>query len=190
MDQASANGRECQSYDAVARACHWLTVGLLLVIMPVGLVMGDLPRGLVQNACFLTHESLGLTVLGLTVLRLVWRLAHRPPPPPALGPVERRLSGGVHALLYLLLLVVPVTGYLFVAFSGIALHYFGLVEVPALVAKAKPRADLALLVHASLQWAIYALVGLHAAAALYHYRRGDRVLQRMLPRLERRRSAL
>ncbi len=177
----AGDGMQDVPYDAVARACHWLTVALLLTIMPLGLVMGDLPRGRLQDFCFITHESLGLSVLALTALRLFWRIAHRPPPSPALGPLERRASTGVHALLYLLLLVMPATGYLFVAFSGIRLHYFGLVEVPALVAKAKPRADLALLVHASLQWAIYALVALHVAAALYHQWRGEPVLPRMLP---------
>jgi cytochrome b561 len=183
MAQASTIGGSAQKthYDAVARAFHWLTLALLLVIMPIGLVMGDLPRGRLQNACFITHESLGLTVLGLTVLRLLWRLTHRPPPLPALAPLERRASIGVHGLLYLLLLLVPVTGYLFVAFRGIRLEYFGLAEVPALVAKAKPQADLAIYVHKSLQWAIYALVAVHAGAALYHQWRGDGVLSRMLP---------
>jgi cytochrome b561 len=179
--------RETQ-YNAVARALHWLTVALLLAIIPLGLVMGGLPRGLLQDTFFVTHESLGLSVLGLSALRLLWRLAGpAPPPSTALGPLERRASGGVHALLYLLLFLMPVTGYLFVSFSGIELRYFGLIEVPSLVAKAKPRADLALSIHASLQWAIYALAALHIGAALYHYfRRRDNVLQRMLPALRRR----
>lgn len=183
MAQATTGGDSVQEppYGTVARACHWLTAALLLAIVPLGLTMGELPRGRLQNAFFLTHESLGLTVFGLTALRLLWRLARPPLPASALGPLERRASGAVHALLYLLLLLMPVTGYLFVAFSGIGLRYFGLVEVPALVAKAKPRADFALFVHANLQWAIYALVAIHVAAALYHHRRGDGVLLRMLP---------
>ncbi len=175
-------------YNSLARACHWLTVALLLAIIPLGLVMADLPRGLLQDTFFVTHESLGLTVLGLTVLRLFWRLARpAPPPSPALGPLERRASGGVHAIFYLLLFLMPVTGYLFLGFSGIELRYLGLIEVPSLVAKAKPRADLALSSHASLQWAIYALAALHIGAALHHYLiRRDDVLQRMLPALRRR----
>ena len=175
-------------YGIVARVFHWLTVALLLAIVPIGLVMGDLPRGSLQDTLFVTHESLGLSVLTLTALRLLWRLVHPPPAPSRmLTPFEQRASAGAHAALYLLLFVMPVTGYLFVSFSGIALSWFGLVDVPSLVAKDKPTADLALLVHASLQWAIYALVALHAGAALHHYfLRRDDVLQRMLPALRRR----
>ncbi|HXZ01020.1 MAG TPA: cytochrome b/b6 domain-containing protein [Stellaceae bacterium] len=190
MAEAGAASETLQDapYNALARACHWLTVALLSAIIPLGLVMGDLPRGLLQDTLFVTHESLGLTVLGLTLLRLLWRLA-RPAPPPssALTPLERRASGGVHALLYLLLFLMPVTGYLFVAFSGIELRYLGLIPVPLLVAKAKPPADLALAIHASLQWAIYGLAALHIGAALYHhFRRRNDVLGRMLPALRRR----
>ena len=175
-------------YDAVARACHWLTVALVVAIVPVGLVMGDLPRGALQDALFRTHESLGLSVLALTLLRLAWRLAHRPPPPsPALTRLERGASSSVHALLYLVLLAMPVSGYLFVSFRGIELSYFGLFDVPSLVEQAKPASDLALSVHMTLQWVIYALVALHAGAALNHFfRRRDDVLQRMLPAARRR----
>jgi cytochrome b561 len=173
------------SYGAAARFFHWLTVALLLAIVPIGLVMGDLPRGLLQDTLFVTHESLGLTVLGLTLLRLLWRLTHAAPPPARdLRPFEVRASGSVHALLYVILLVMPVTGYLFVTYSGIGLHYFGLMRVPALVAPDKPTGEWFLAVHVALQWAIYGLVAMHIGAALHHFfvRRND-VLVRMIPSL-------
>ena len=173
------------SYGAVARFFHWLTVALLLTIIPIGLVMGDLPRGRLQDTLFVTHESLGLTVLGLTLFRLFWRLPHRPPPPsPDLRPFVVRASGSVHVLLYVILLVMPVTGYLFVTYSGIALHYFGLVTVPALVSPDKPTGEWFLAVHVTLQWAIYGLALMHIGAALHHFfvRRND-VLPRMIPSL-------
>jgi cytochrome b561 len=176
------------SYGAVARLCHWLTVALLFVIIPIGLVMGDLPRGLLQDALFVTHESLGLTILGLTAFRLLWRLTHQPPPPSRdLNPLELRASGSVHILLYLVLMVMPVTGYLFVTYSGIELHYFGLARVPALVTPDKPTGELFLAIHVALQWAIYALALMHIGAALHHFfvRRND-VLSRMIPGLRAR----
>jgi cytochrome b561 len=170
-------------YGAPARLFHWLTVALLLVVVPLGLVMGGLPRGRLQDTLFVTHESLDLTVLGLTALRFLWRLTHPVPPPSAdLRAVERVASGGVHALLYLILLAMPISGYLFVVGRGIALSYFGLAAVPALVAPDKALAKGARAAHATLQWAVYALAALHVAAALHHslLRRND-VLARMLP---------
>lgn len=188
MALAAGGGRSEAGYGAGARFFHWTTAGMLLAIVPIGLVMGALPRGSLQNAAFTTHESLGLTVLGLTLLRFFWRLTHPAPPPAAdLAPVEREASRLVHAALYLVLLALPITGYLFVSFSGITLDYFGVARVPALMAKDKPMGDLALSVHTTLQWAIYALVALHVAAALHHHflRRND-VLRRMLPSLRNR----
>lgn len=189
MDARMAGSARTQAeYGAPARLMHWLTVALLLTIIPLGLVMGDLPRGRLQDTLFITHESLGLTVLGLTLLRFLWRLGHPAPPPSAdLRAIERIASGSVHALLYLVLIVTPITGYLFVVYRGIALSYFGLAPVPALVAPDKGMGQLAGIVHSSMQWAIYTLAAMHVGAALHHHlmRRND-VLARMLPSLRRR----
>jgi cytochrome b561 len=175
------------TYGAGARFFHWLTVALLLTIVPLGLVMGDLPRGRLQDTLFITHESLGLTVLALTVARVVWRLTHPVPPPSAdLSRSELKASWAVHVLLYTVLLIMPITGYLFVVYRGIELSYFGLGDVPALVAKNEAFGKLAGATHATLQWAIYALVLLHVAAALHHhFMRHNDVLARMLPSLRR-----
>jgi cytochrome b561 len=180
--------QELASYGAGARAFHWLTLALLLVIIPMGLVMGELPRGTLQNTFFITHESLGLTVLALTLARVLWRLGHPPPPPSRdLGQFERVVSGGVHVLLYAILIIMPVTGYLFVTLSDIDLSYFGVVHVPALTEPDKPLGKTFGAVHATLQWAIYALAAMHISAALHHYffRHND-VLARMLPGLRGR----
>lgn len=177
-----------ESYGAGARLFHWLTLALLLLIVPLGLVMGGLPRGALQNTAFITHESLGLTVLGLTLLRFAWRLTHPVPPPSSdLSFIEVLASGSVHWLLYLVLIVMPLMGYFFLAFSGIDLHYFGLLRVPEPVTQDKETGKFFLALHASLQWAVYGLVLMHVGAAVHHYfmRRND-VLQRMLPSLRRR----
>ena len=175
-------------YGGGARAFHWLTAALLLVIIPMGLVMGSLPRGMLQNALFITHESLGLTVLALTLVRFLWRLGHPPPPPSRdLTRLEHLASSSVHLLLYAILIIMPVTGYLFVTLSDIDLSYFGIVHVPALAEPDKPLGKTFGAIHATLQWAIYALAAMHIGAALHHYlfRRND-VLVRMLPRLSSR----
>lgn len=175
-------------YDPVARFFHWATVCLVLLLIPIGLVMADLDPGKLQDVLFVTHESLGITILVLVLLRLGWRLTHSPPPPSRdLSRLEVIASGSVHWLLYLLLLAMPISGYIFVVAGDYPLTYFELANAPRLVAPNKVLSDFAETVHLTLQYAIYAVVLLHAGAALHHYffRRND-VLQRMWPSLRGR----
>jgi cytochrome b561 len=179
--------RNAGFYGATARSFHWLTVALLVVIIPIGLIMGDLPRGSLKDTLFITHESLGITVLGLTLARLLWRLTHPAPPPSAdLNRVELLASSSVHVLLYGVLFALPLTGYLFVSYRAIALSYFGLGDIPSLVAPDKARGELAGFAHFTLQWAIYGFALMHIGAALHHhFMRHNDVLARMVPALRR-----
>jgi cytochrome b561 len=174
-------------YDAVARLLHWATAALVLFIIPIGWVMTRLDHGLAQESLFITHESIGLTILALTVARVAWRLCHPAPPRSLdLSPLEARASGIVHTLLYLLLLALPISGYIMEVAGGFPLTYFGLAEVPRLVAKDEPLSKLAEAAHLTLQFGVSLCIALHIGAALHHHflRRND-VLTRMLPRLGR-----
>ena len=132
-----------------------------------------------------THHDLWMGILCLMLLRLAWRLGHGAPAPAAeLSPLEAAASRAVHALLYLVLLAMPATGYLLVVAGDYPLTYFGLFNVPRLVGKDEPLSKLAENAHLALQWAVYALVMLHVAAALHHhFIRHNSVLRRMLPGL-------
>ncbi len=173
-------------YDAGARSFHWIIVGLVLVTVPVGIAMNDLvAEGPVQDALYVIHESIGVTILCLMLLRLAWRLGHGAPAPAAeLSPLEVAASRAVHALLYLVLLAMPISGYLLVVAGDYPLSYFGLFNVPRLVGKDEPLSKFAENAHLTLQWVVYALVALHVAAALHHhFLRRNTVLRRMLPGL-------
>ncbi len=176
---------QASRYGGGARFFHWLTALLVISIIPIGLIMTALPRGWLQDTLFLAHESLGLTILGLTVLRLAWRLSQGAPASSAeLGRTEARISRAAHALLYALLIIMPVTGYLLVVYGGFPLTYFGLAEVPRLVGKDKPLSELAGAAHVTLQWVVYAVVIAHIGAALHHhFVRRNTVLLRMWPGL-------
>jgi cytochrome b561 len=178
-------------YDAGARSFHWTIVVLVLVTMPIGIAMNDLvEEGPLQDALYVVHESIGVTIFCLMALRLAWRLARGVPPPSAdLNRLEQVTSRAVHALLYIVLFAMPVTGYLLVVAGDYPLTYFGLFSVPRLVGKDGPLSKFAENLHIALQWAVYALVAMHGAAALHHHfvRRND-VLRRMLPRLAIRRG--
>lgn len=186
-----ARGVSARRYSAVAILLHWASALGVLVLIGLGLTMthaGLAP--LRQFQLYQWHKSVGITVLALTALRVLWRLTHRPPPHPAGMPArERRAAGAAHALLYLLLVGLPLTGWAVVSLSpfNIPTVLYGLVPWPHL-----PLADLVpdpaaaegLLkrVHALGAWFLAALLAVHVAAALrHHLLLRDDVLRRMLP---------
>ncbi|HUB94378.1 MAG TPA: cytochrome b [Stellaceae bacterium] len=168
-------------YDTGARLLHWAIALLVVVTVPIGITMYEIPGGHVQDVLYVVHESIGLSILALMLARLLWRLTHgAPAPSPALGPVEVRASRSVHWLLYALLIAMPLSGYVFVVAGGYPLTYFDLFQVPRLLAKHPSVSDMAEHGHLTLQWAIYLFVAMHVGAALHHrfVRRND-VLARM-----------
>ena len=174
---------ELQRYGRVAMVFHWAIALLILANWPLGhfaeAIEADLGRNLVP-----LHKSIGLTILGLSVARLGWRLAHRPPPLPASLPRWRaRMAGVVHGALYVLIIAVPVAGWLRTSPNAYPLKWFGLVELPKFpIAKGSAAAEAASSGHALLGWALLLLVVVHVAAALHHhFRLRDSVLRRMLP---------
>jgi cytochrome b561 len=130
------------------------------------------------------HFSIGVLILGVIIVRLVWRATHgEPTPETGIPPWQVRSARAIHWLLYLLLVVVPILGWLNASFRGMPVTFFGLAPVPPLVGTHAAGWGWTGDIHTLLaQYAILPLVGLHVAAALYHYViRRDRVLQRMLP---------
>lgn len=162
---------------------HWLSFLVLLAVSLIGLFMDDLPRGVTKLQVFAVHKSLGLTVIALTLIRLVWRLASKAPPSLAGAPGwQETIARLTHAGLYLLLFLVPFSGWWYNSTSGYALQYFKLFNVPALVATDLAFKQQAKDIHALLFYVLCGLVAVHAAAALgHHYVRRDRTLVRMLP---------
>jgi cytochrome b561 len=162
---------------------HWLSFLVVAATGTIGLYMDGLPLGVAKLQVFALHKSLGLSVLALTVLRLLWRLASRAPPAlPGAPAWQDRIARLTHAGLYALLLLVPLSGWWYNSTSGFALQYFKLFNVPALAATNLANKHQAKDVHELLFYLLCGLVALHAAAALgHHYLWRDRTLVRMLP---------
>lgn len=180
---AAAEPSRPDRWNALTIGFHWLTLVLIVAVVAIGLYMGDMPNSMAKLKTYALHKSLGLTVLGLTVLRLAWRLLVQAPAPLADIPAwQRRAASLGHAGLYLLLLLVPVTGWLYNSAANFPLQWFGLINLPALVA-ADP--DLKALAHEAHELAfmtLMALLAIHAGAALWHHLgRRDATLERMLP---------
>ncbi|MEO8374640.1 MAG: YceI family protein [Sphingomonas bacterium] len=178
-------------YSRVAMLLHWLIAACFAFQIGLGLRM-DAPRGPQTFAVYQLHKSVGITILLLTLIRLAWRLTKPAPAFPAtMSALEKRLANIVHAGFYILLIGLPLTGWLIVSTSKTAVPTFlyGVLPwphvpgIPALAPSAKAFVnDLSGLGHESLVYIAYLLLALHIAGALKHQfvERGDD-LARMLP---------
>ena len=172
-------------WGGISQLLHWTIAVLILGIGIVGLVMGELPRSPKYFWVYTAHKSMGLTVLALVIVRIGWRLyAGAPTPVPGTPRWQALLASATHGAIYLLILAMPLSGWLYDSASGLRpLRWFGLAEVPKLVAPDEALAASAHGTHEWLFWLLIALVVGHAGAALYHhFIQRDRTLARMLPR--------
>lgn len=171
-------------YTSTARLLHWLMAVLVLLTIPAGLVMVQpgLERGL-QNALFLYHKNVGVLLILLVVLRAIWRWQNPPPPLPATLPaLQARIAGAVHGALYVLLVVVPVAGYVRVRAGGFPVESMDALGLPGLVPRSDALAAVAKTVHYGTGLLLAAVIAAHVGAALYHgLIKRDGVVARMWP---------
>jgi cytochrome b561 len=180
-------------YGAVAMTLHWVIAAAIIVNLALGLYMANIlsdddPS---RFPIIQFHKSIGLTVLALSVLRVLWRIVNPVPPlPDSMGRGLKALAHASHYLLYFLIIFIPLSGWALVSASplGLPTNYFGLFHWPALPFFAHmPRAEKAPLhheffaVHLYLAIAALVLLPLHVCGALYHQLRGEDVLRRMAP---------
>ncbi len=165
---------------------HWLAALLIIGGFALGLSMVDLPFSPQRIKYYSWHKWIGISVWLLAVLRLLWRLVSPPPPLLPMPAWQRRAAAATHYLLYALMLVIPLSGWLYSSAAGVSVVYLGLVPLPDLVAASKPLAANLKLVHKVLNVSLLILVLLHIAAALkHHLLDGDETLARMLPFLRK-----
>ncbi len=168
-------------YSPVAIALHWMIAALILANLAIGLLHESLLKGTIP-----LHKAIGMLVLALGVVRLLWRSTHRPPPLPAtVKGWEKGLAHAVHWSLYLLMILLPLSGWVFTSAAPTRrpLSFFGLFALPHLpIAQDKAMAGMVAERHEQLAWLMIALLALHVGAALKHrFVDRDRTLDRMLP---------
>ncbi|CAM5795289.1 cytochrome b [Rhizobacter fulvus] len=162
------------SYGAVAIGLHWLLAIALVGAFSVGVYMHDLPFSPQRLRLFNWHKWAGITILALSVLRLLWRVTHRPPPLApavlnAMPPWQCHAHHATHALLYGLFLAVPLAGWAYTSAAGFPVVWFGVLPLPDWVPVDKALAtDVLKPLHQTLAFALAALALLHVAAALKH----------------------
>ncbi len=172
-----------QNWGALAKCFHWLVAAGIFGLAGIGLYMVGMPLGLAKLKLYLLHKALGVSLLALVILRLLWRAFDRHPDyPEAMPKWQVRAAQASHALLYVLLVAVPVSGWIYNSASGFPLPWFGLLHLPAIAPVSAPLAHVALAIHKVSFWILATLVLLHATAAVdHHVRHRDTILSRMLP---------
>lgn len=197
-------------YSAVSRAIHWITVLLVVVLLWTGLV-GEVEADKPGNATFMWHGSLGVLVLALVLTRIIWRIfgGSAPALPATMKGAERAIARAVHVGFYVLLVALPISGWLAASAEGASVNFFGVTTLPRLESvrqvpvattttaddeeeasenpAAEHRENLYEEVHEVLGYTILVLAILHLLAALkHHFIDRDDVLRTMLPVVKQR----
>lgn len=175
-------------YTGLAVSLHWLVALALVGAAAVGLYMHELPLSPTKLKIYAWHKWVGVTIFLLVAVRLLWRARHRPPPAPVAMPAwQRQIAGATHALLYVLMFAVPLSGWLMSSALGFQTVYFGFLPLPDLLAKNTDLGEFLKVLHRLLNLSLAALVLAHLGAALKHHLLDrDDVLVRMLPLLRPR----
>lgn len=173
--------RYAASYDGVAKFLHWLVVVLIAAQFVIGWTMPDIHKGTLPTGLIAWHLGVGAALIAAVAVRIVWRLTH-PPAPASLSPMLGVVSRITHALLYVALVGVPLLGWANASSRGWSVKLAGLLPYPNLLPTGSQVGHTMGDVHGVLAWVLFALIGLHIAAALFHrFILKDQVLQRMLP---------
>lgn len=186
-------------YAPAARRYHWLVAFLILIQFPIAFYMTyrgyQMPAGVddagaakfgvwdeVTNTLYSSHKLIGIIIFSVVLLRLAYRLMNGAPrPDPSVPSAMIGISHGVHWSIYLLLLAVPIGGYIGTSYYG-ALNVFG-IPFPAVTEKDQKFSETVMEYHELAAIILLSLVALHIAASIYHrFVRKDRVVERMLPK--------
>src|SRR5277367_5796518 len=170
-------------YSAVAQTFHWVIAALIVTQFVLANLEDDLPIGAHKLALLARHKSFGMTILMLAILRLLWRLKNPPPElPDGMAPLEKLLARATHIAFYVLLFVMPLTGWMMSSAKNYSVSWFGLFTWPNLIAPNERAFDLLRSTHDLLSFALLAIAILHILAAFkHHFWNKDDVLIRMVP---------
>ena len=171
-------------YTSTAKALHWLMAVLLFGMLALGFYMHDLPLSPQKLQLYSWHKWAGVTAFLLVLARLGWRVTHIPPALPASMPRLMQLAAHAgHFALYVLMIAIPLSGWLMSSAKGFQTVWFGVLPIPDLLNKNKELGDLLALVHMGLNLLFVAVIAGHLGAALkHHFIDKDDILTRMLPK--------
>ena len=158
------------TYTPVAKGLHWLMAVLILGLLALGIYMHELPLSPQKLQLYSWHKWAGVGVFLLVWLRLAWRVTHRSPAlPEAMSPLMRLAAHAGHAALYVLMVVIPLSGWLMSSAKGVQTVWFGVWPIPDLLGKDKALGDLLQELHEALNVLLMLTLAGHVLAALWHH---------------------
>ena len=180
--ERAGNGVAPGHIGGVTRSIHWATAGLLLCGFGAAWIFNNIGHGRVAATLVEFHRTVGLSILGLTAARIIWRIVRPLPPLPSQTPLwETLLARGVQVLLYAALISMPIIGWWGSSADGDSVSFLGFVPLPTLTEPNQDLADRVFQLHAMVGYAILALLALHISGALRHHMvKHDGVLTRMV----------
>ncbi len=179
-----ANSTTIDHWSVAGKLIHWSTALLIFIAMILGWAAELWPLSPDQLTLFVWHKVIGITVLGLVALRILWRLsAKRPSYPEEMDGQQVMLAKAGHLALYLVLILMPLSGWIVNSAANFPFRWFGLFEVPSIVAPNEQLQQQAAFIHLTLFWALLALIVGHAFMAIFHHvKHKNHVLTGMLPK--------
>jgi len=172
-----------EQFGALSKLLHWLIAVLIIGLIALGWYMVDLTYyDRWYNTSLELHKALGMLALVLAVTKITWTLGDTTPEPaPTIRPWELRSAHAMHRTLYVMMLLLPLTGYVISTSAGDPISFFGLFGIPALIPQSDGLRDLAVEVHYYAAYATAALIALHVLAAFKHeFIDRDGTLRKML----------
>jgi cytochrome b561 len=167
-------------YTRTAIALHWLMAIMIIGLIAVGFYMSSQKITPSVIKLYMTHKSVGLCVLTLATIRIAWRLTHQPPALPMMPSWQARASQVSHALLYLLMVLMPLSGWLMNSATGTPMKLFGVLRIPSLIEKSSEQVELWKSMHEIFAWSLVVLISVHIMAAIKHqFFQRDGLLRRM-----------
>ena len=158
------------TYTPVAKGLHWLMAAMILGLLALGLYMHELPLSPKKLELYAWHKWFGVTVFLLVWLRLAWRVTHRPPAlPDSISPLMRLAAHAGHFLLYVLMIAIPLSGWLMSSAKGFQTVWFGVLPIPDLLGRDRELGDLLQQVHKLLNLLLMLTLAGHVVAALWHH---------------------
>jgi len=171
-------------YKPLARLLHWLIALWIIAMLPIGGIMtGEELSRTVQNTLYILHKNGGVILMLLMLVRLGYRLMNPPPPlPPTLAQWQVRVAGATHGLLYVMVFVMALSGYIRVRAGGFPVEMLDAIGLPPLVPRSDWLEAAAQRVHGIGRFVLLALLAAHIGAALQHrFIKKDGVFDRMWP---------